>query len=322
MGRPGYKKIVMMNRTVLILAAALIQLASGPMVLGMDTFESPARKRHAHRQEKLLLSGSMNTAIMIIDRNTGEIEWQHAVLPYEDGWECNSVEEADGNILFSYKKGARLINKDHETLWDYPAPDGCEIHHASVLPDGGFLIAINGVPTRIVELDKEGKTRKEIRVKEDLGNDNPHMQCRQIGKASNGNYLVPVLGRPALYEIDAEGNTVRTYSIRGGAFSVVETKDGNLLLPLGDTHGVQMIDRETGGEIFFFGQDDLPGCRILFAAEIDELDNGHFMLTNWSGHQSGGDSPQLIEFDASGKVYWTLNDERYGTLSSHCIWLP
>lgn len=292
------------------------------LVVFVALFSLIACNFHKNRQEKLLLTGSMNKAIMIIDKNTGEIEWKHAVPSYEEGVECNSVEEVDGNILFSYKKGAMLINTDHDTLWNYSAPEGCEIHHVSLLPDEGFLIAINGVPTRIVELDKNGKTRKDIQIKEDLGNDNPHMQCRQIGKARNGNYLVPVLGRPILYEIDNEGNTVRNYSIRGGAFSVVETKKGNLLLPLGDTHGVQMIDRETGEEIFFFGQDDLSDCKIQFAAEVNELDNGHFMLTNWSGHQSDDNSPQLIEFDTSGKVYWTLNDEKYGTLSSHCRWLP
>lgn len=33
-------------------------------------------------QEKLLLAGSCNTSIMIVNKENGSIEWQHTVEPY------------------------------------------------------------------------------------------------------------------------------------------------------------------------------------------------------------------------------------------------
>lgn len=268
-------------------------------------------------QEKLLLTGSCNTSIMIVNKENGSIEWQHTVEPYEMGVECNSVDMTEnGDILYAYKKGVKLITARHETVWDYKAPKGTEIHSASILSDGGFLIAINGVPTRIIELDKTGKVRDSINIKENLGNENIHMQCRQIRKTINGNYLVPILGKTKLYEIDSQGNTVNSYSIKGGAFSVTETLSDTLLVPLGDAHSLQVINKKTGKEIAFIGSDGLKGCTIQFAGEITKLRNGHFILANWSGHSTETNSAQVIEFDLTGNVYWTLKGKEYGPIST------
>ena len=58
-------------------------------------------------QEKLVLAGSGNPAVMIVDKQSGTVEWKHAL---EKGEECNTVAVTrQGNILYSYKKGAKLI---------------------------------------------------------------------------------------------------------------------------------------------------------------------------------------------------------------------
>lgn len=269
-------------------------------------------------QEKLLLAGSGNTSILLINKKEGTIEWEHVIGTYEQGIECNSIDIThDGKILFAYKKGVKLIDWAHNTLWNYPSPQGCEIHSASILPEGGFLLAINGNPTRIIELTPQGRTRDSIIVKEDLGN-NPHMQCRQIRKANNGNYLVSVLGKPQLYEIDHEGNTTRCYNLKGGAFSVVEMNQGDLILPLGDTHAIQIIQRQSGEEISYIQSNGLQGYKLLFAGQIQKLNNGHWMIANWARHENTSNAPQIIEFDLTGKVYWTLNDKKYGNVSTFC----
>lgn len=80
----------------------------------------------------LLLGGSGWDKIAIVNKNTKEIEWEH---PLEKGWECNSVAVTpDRNILFSYSKGAKLITRDHEEVWNISAPEGCEMQTARVQP--------------------------------------------------------------------------------------------------------------------------------------------------------------------------------------------
>ncbi|MFQ9021893.1 MAG: hypothetical protein ACLR6J_12240 [Parabacteroides merdae] len=52
--------------------------------------------------------------IVIIDKNTKQVEWEH---PLEKGWECNSaVATPDGNILFAYARGAKLIDRNHQEI--------------------------------------------------------------------------------------------------------------------------------------------------------------------------------------------------------------
>lgn len=75
---------------------------------------------HLSAQEKLVLAGSGNPAVMIVDKQSGAVEWKHAL---EKGEECNTVAVTrQGNILYSYKKGAKLIGTDHRVIWDYKAP--------------------------------------------------------------------------------------------------------------------------------------------------------------------------------------------------------
>ena len=67
------------------------------------------------KSEKLLIGGSGWNKIAIIDKQTKQIEWEH---PIEKGWECNSaVATPEGNILFAYGKGAKLITREHQELW-------------------------------------------------------------------------------------------------------------------------------------------------------------------------------------------------------------
>lgn len=57
--------------------------------------------------ERLLLAGCGWKKIVVLDKNSGTIEWEHALASQED---CNDVElTRRGNILYAYRGGARLI---------------------------------------------------------------------------------------------------------------------------------------------------------------------------------------------------------------------
>ena len=55
------------------------------------------------------------------------------------------------------------------------------------LDDGNIMIAESG-SARIIEVDRDGKIQKEIKLK--VNNPHPHMDTRLARKIANGNYLV------------------------------------------------------------------------------------------------------------------------------------
>lgn len=262
----------------------------------------------AAAQDKILVAGSGNPSIMLVDKQTGKVEWQHAL---EKGEECNTVAlTKEGNILYSYKKGAKVVTWNHQVVWDYPAPDKTELQSATILRNGGVLLGICGNPAQFIELDKKGKVVNKVTF--DLEVEKPHSQFRQIFQLKNKNYLVPVMAKQKIMEISRKGKLVSEHKTDGGAFSSLELSDGNLLLPCGDKHYYLIIDRKTGKELRRITGDDLEGASLWFVAQVLELKNKNLLICNWGGHTRGAtvDEPQLIEINRDGKAVWTLNDKQ------------
>ncbi len=269
-------------------------------------------------QEKLVLAGSGNPEVMIVDKQSGTVEWKHAL---EKGEECNTVAVTrQGNILYSYKKGAKLIGTDHRVIWDYEAPEGTELQSATLLKNGGFLLGICGSPARLIELDKNGRECNRVEI--DLQIEKPHSQFRQVFQLRNKNYLLPVMGKQKVMEINRKGVVVAEYPVGGRPFSSLELKDGNILLPCGDGHFFLVIDRKTGKELRRVTSEEVQGASLLFVAQILDSGKGNLLICNWHGHTKDVtvDEPQLIEVDANGKVVWSLNDKKnIGKVSAACL---
>lgn len=262
----------------------------------------------AAAQDKILVAGSGNPSILLVDKQTGKVEWQHAL---EKGEECNTVAlTKEGNVLYSYKKGAKVVTWNHQVVWDYPAPDKTELQSATLLRNGGILLGICGNPAQFIELDKKGKEVNKVTF--DLEVEKPHSQFRQIFQLKNKNYLIPVMVKQKIMEINRKGKLVAEHTIDGRAFSSLELSDGNLLLPCGDNHYYLIVDRKTGKELKRITGDDLKNASLWFVAQVLELKNKNLLICNWGGHTKGSivDEPQLIEINKDGKAVWTLNDKQ------------
>lgn len=259
-------------------------------------------------QDKMLIAGSFWDTIAVVNKTAGNtIEWKYG-LP--QGSECNSVEIVPGgDVLLSYKKGARVIKRDSvgTIVWDFTdVADTAELQTATRLPDGGYLLAICGTPARFVELDSTGlNVRKEVRY--DLGITPAHAQFRQVTKAKNGNYLVPIITTGKVLEIKDDSTLVMEYNTGGNPFSVQELADGNLLVALGDGHSVVEIER-TGGNLVK-KIDSVTGVPLHFVAQSERLLNGNTLISNWQGHLPAEEQTdvQLVEIDPSGAVLWTYD---------------
>ena len=264
-------------------------------------------------QKKLLLGGSGWNKVVLLDKETKEVLWQHQL---EAGTECNSVAYTKKNqVLYAYRSGARLVDRRHRVIWDFKAERGEELHTASVLPDGGYLLAIAGKPARIVELDKKGKVRKEIKY--DTQINSLHGQFRQVRKSARGTYLLPLMSKHQVVEIDDQGNVLNSYPAEGNIFAVCELENGNLLVSGGDGHCFVEIDRTSGKMIRKIKQKDIENVSLQYVAQIVPWED-HLFICNWSGHSRVKNEASVIEIDGDGKLIWALCDMEFRNISAIC----
>lgn len=268
--------------------------------------------------DTLLLGGSGWNKIVMIDKNTKQIIWEH---PLQPGWECNSVAfTPEGNILFSYGKGAKLITSAQQEIWDMPVPEGCEMQTARVLPDGNYLLAWCGSPAVILEVNAKGETLS--RTEFDTRIEQSHAQFRQINKNERGNYLIPLFATSEIVEVNRAGQRMKSVPIEGTPFSLAPLANGHYLVACGDAHCYIELNYETGETVRKVRADDIKDARLFFVAELYPTAEGGLYICNWQGHDrkaSEGRYPQLIEIDSQGRMVWNLNDNStFGMISTVC----
>lgn len=268
------------------------------------------------KTEKLLLGGSGWNKIVIIDKHSKQVEWEH---PLEKGWECNSVVATpEGNILFSYARGAKLIDRNHQEIWNIAAPDTCEMQTARLLPDGNYLLGWVGHPAVIMEVSPKGDVLS--RTEYETGIEHPHAQFRQLNKNARGNYLMPLFATSEVREISPAGGVVKVNKLEGTPFTTLALADGNYWVACGDGHSLMEVNLDNGDVVRRFGENDIKGARLFFVAGLLPAKDGGLYVCNWQGHDKNAveaHSPQVFEINDKGEIVWSLNDnERFGMIST------
>lgn len=258
--------------------------------------------KKAHNGEKMLIAGCGWKEIAVVDKQNGTLEWTHKLGAGED---CNDVElTKEKNILYAYTSGARLITAQQNVVWDYPVAKGEELFTAKQLADGKYLLAICGHPARIVELDKAGKTIREITF--DTGIATVHNQFRQIEKTSRGNYLIPLFGSGELVELSNKGEIKNRIKVGGTPFSLKPLDKNIWMVSGGDGHGWAEVDVDSWKIKRNVQSADVDNVDLLFVAEMQPLADGTKLLCNWNGHSADKSQSKLIQVDHQNNIVWRL----------------
>ncbi len=236
----------------------------------------------------------------------GKITWQHPAARPQDVWVL-----PNGNILFSHLKGATEVTREKEVVWKYETAEGNEVHAAQPLPDGHVMVAESG-PMQLVEVDRDGKVVKTVKLKTDQKRTHHQMRCAR--KTAAGNYLVGQYGDGVMREYGPTGKIVREIPHKM-AFSGIRLPGGNTLIAAGDTHRLLEVDTD-GKVVWEVNEDDLPGNPLRFVAGLQRLPNGNTLICNWGGHGYVGQQPQIVEITPDKKVVGEIYDfDQFGTLS-------
>lgn len=256
-------------------------------------------------QEKLLVGGCGWDKVAIVDKKSNTIEWIHQL---QKGDDCNDVEITKaGNVLYAYKGGARLISKSQELIWDFRVENGQELYTATELPSGEYLLGVCANPSRIITLDAKGNKTKELNF--DSGIAKVHVQFRQIYPTANNTYLVPLMAKGEVIELNQQSEVIRRIEVGGNPFSVKVLKNGNWLVACGDAHKYVIADPEKQLVKKIVSASDIAGVSLLFVAEVNNYKNGNVLISNWNGHSKDKTQPKLVEIDSKNRVVWKLEPQ-------------
>jgi hypothetical protein len=233
----------------------------------------------------------------------GSVEWQVDAKNPQDCWLLPK-----GNILFAYLNGAKEVTKDKQVVWEYKAPEKVECHAAQPLPNGNVLVTEVGT-SRIIEVDREGKIAKEIKLTT-APEIKPHNQFRGTRKLANGHYLVCFKGEGKIVELDGDGQVVREVKVPGDPHEVVPLPNKNLLITCGDGHKVEEVD-PSDKVVWELNENDLPGNPLRLMAGCQRLPNGHTLFCVYLGHGHIGEQPMVIEVTPEKKVVWEFADHAH-----------
>lgn len=254
------------------------------------------------KKEKLIVGSFDWNKIAIIDKTSGEIEWTYD-LPA--GEKCFDVEfTPKKEILYAYKQGAKLIKQgNHEVVWDYKVKENEELYTATRLESGNYLLGICGNPARIVELNKKGEIDKELSF--NTAAHDISLQFRHIIKTPQDTYLIPLIGKNKISEINSEGRFLKSVLSYGTPNSVKLADDGKWVVSNGRSHNFVEIDPETKRITRTVETSSLNWGAMLYVAELERYKNGNTLLANYN--DSGENSqPLLIEIDPDNKIAWRL----------------
>ncbi len=215
----------------------------------------------------------------------------------------------NGNFLFCHSQGAIEMTPEKKIVWEYKAAEGTQIHACQPLADGHVLVVENG-PCRLLELDRNAKIAKEIKLTPPPAKISIHDQFRGVRKTVAGHYLVCRKGEHQVEELDGTGKSLRLIPVPGDVHEALLLPDGHLLVTCGDGHKVIELDQALK-TVWELNENDVPGNPLRLMAGAQRLPNGNTVFCNYLGHGHLGEQPVFFEITRDKKVVWEFADHAH-----------
>ena len=243
----------------------------------------------------------------------GKLAWSYGIpfkLPDGNEQELGDATMlSNGNIVFSRKTGASIVTPDKKIIWDYPAPNGTEIHSIQALDADRVAMIINGDPARLLIIDtRTNVTEKELALPTPKP-DKPHLQFRRVRVTPTGTYLAAHLDDNRVVEYDEHGKPLWSYSVYK-PWSAVRLQNGNTLMTSAPTSIVEVDPH--GSVVWEFSQKNVPEIALYQLQDVTRLANGNTLVSNWcpANGRDPRDWPgtvQLLEIAPDKHVVWALS---------------
>jgi hypothetical protein len=219
---------------------------------------------------------------------------------------------SNGNIVFSTRRGASIVNPEKEIVWHRDTPPGTELHSIQALGADHVLITQNGNlpdgPAKLIIINTRlNVIEKEIPIP--VGNPKDiHPQIRRARMLPDGIFLVAHLDWNKVAEYDGHGKQIWSCDTPE-PWSATRLPNGNTLVTGNSAGYVREINRKCE-TVWNFDRSDMPDYFIGYIQDAVRLPNGNTIFSNWTASKLKPEdwhtSAQLIEVTPDKKIVWAL----------------
>jgi hypothetical protein len=321
-------------RLVLLAAVWPLSLAASPLSAVLDRFTAPdvpatgpkevAQERSwpaepatpqpawpgggLARHDMLYAGEGFNTLFLV---RGGKVVWSYSA---GRGGEIDDVWlMTNGNILYTRQHSVEEITPQKQVVWHLDASPGTEIHGAQPIGLDKVLIIVNGLPPKLMILEKATNKVVTQHVLPAQSFSNPrtvHAQFRRIRMTGKGTFLVPFLKLHQVVEYDQNLQEVWRYEIPT-PWAASRLHNGNTLI----TNEREKLVREVspdGKTVWEFKPTDCPPGLVLRNLQTAErLANGNTVIFSSTGGTKAAERPgiiQCVEVTPDKQVVWVLQD--------------
>lgn len=286
-------------------------------------------------------AGATAQRLVLSDESRGLIHYYDVADPSKSfsvpaektTWDLQSVgERAPGKIgryRYVCRSGFKVVDMDERRDVDeFRHPSLAGISAVSELPDGGFIVCVNPrlkKGERAIYVRKFSKDRKLLATYAFRGIFN----ARTMTLLPGGDILLAhetgfTRGRLPKENRDQDGIAVKYVKMprSRNMYHAITSLDGKGYWT-GAGYAAEAVRFDLDGKPQkAWAIPPADGKKGYFFAKVQEFENGHVLVANWTGH--GRDDSkrgwQLIEFDENGKVAWTLYDpQRFGSIHGFVV---
>jgi hypothetical protein len=324
----------LLPRLFLLAAAGPLSLVAGPLAAVLDQFTGadvpatgpkevieprnwPAEAATPQpdwpggglaRHDMLYAGEGYNTLFIV---RGGKVVWTYSTGKggeIDDAWLMSN-----GHILFTRQFSVEEITPQKQVVWHLDAPPGTEIHSVQPIGLDKVLIVRNGLPPKLMVIDK---ATNQVEVEHALpatSFTNPktvHPQFRRIRMTAQGTFLLPYLKMHQVVEYDRNLQEVWRYEIPT-PWAASRLHNGNTLI----TDERDKLIREVspnGKTVWEFSQANCPPGLVLRNLQTAErLANGNTVIFSSTGGTKAAERPgiiQCVEVTPDKKVVWVLQD--------------
>lgn len=243
---------------------------------------------------------------MYIVKN-GSIVWEFKG-PKDKGEISDAVLMTNGNIVYAHQHGVTLMNPKKEVLWNYDAPDGCEIHTAQPIGNEFVVFIQNGDPAHVFVVNVKNNETVKSFILPVKNPQSVHGQFRHARLTPVGTLLVAHMDFGKVCEYDVNGKEL--FSMEApGVWSAQPLENGNILL-CGRDRWIREVNRK-GDVIWDIQLNDFVEFNLTEPQIAIRRSNGNTIVNNWFNQWNGTvdlENPpfQAIEVSPDKKVVWAL----------------